>query len=138
MDAITAALPVDVALIDAQFPSQTSVEVIKRLRNVGLDTRVVIISVNPSVDEVKRVFQSGAHGFLLREAGVDELEVALHAAAKGEMFLCPTILKRLFGRPDVGTLSHRTSASANAPQTLDALHDMLEKALRLGILESER
>jgi len=98
----------------------------------------VIISVNPSVDEVKRVFQSGAHGFLLREAGVDELEVALHAAAKGEMFLCPTILKRLFGRPDVGTLSHRTSASANAPQTLDALHDMLEKALRLGILESER
>lgn len=138
LDAITAALPVDVALIDAQFPSQTSVEVIKRLRNVGLDTRVVIISVNPSVDEVKRVFQSGAHGFLLREAGVDELEVALHAAAKGEMFLCPTILKRLFGRPDVGTLSHRTSASVNAPQTLDALHDMLEKALRLGILESER
>ncbi|WP_404344082.1 response regulator transcription factor [Vreelandella venusta] len=126
LDAITRSLPVDVALIDAQFPGQAGFEVIQRLRSSSLGTRVVILSVNPSLAEVERVMQAGAHGFLLREAGVDELEVALHAAAKGEMFLCPTILQRLFGHTYTEALP------------LDALRDTLEKALRLGILQSER
>lgn len=126
LDAITRSLPVDVALIDAQFPDQAGFEVIQRLRSSSLGTRVVILSVNPSLVEVERVMQAGAHGFLLREAGVDELEVALHAAAKGEVFLCPTILQRLFGHTHTEALP------------LDALRDTLEKALRLGILQSER
>lgn len=138
LDAIARSLPVDVALIDAQFPGQAGFEVTQKLRSKGLSTRVVILSVNPSLGEVKRVLEAGAHGFLLREAGVDELEVALHAAANGEVFLCPTILRRLFGHARAEALSPRGSAFPDVEQNLDDLNDTLEKALSLGILQPER
>ncbi|GGC92998.1 response regulator [Vreelandella lutescens] len=138
LDVITRTQPVDVALIDAQFPSQAGFEVTRRLRESGLSTRVVIISVNPSLAEVERVLQAGAHGFLLREAGVDELEVALHAAAKGEVFLCPTILQRLFGHKPTDMLWQREGDTPGAEQDRAALHDILEKALRSGILRQEQ
>lgn len=138
LDAIARAQPVDVALIDAQFPSQAGFEVTRQLHESGMNIRVVILSVNPSLADVERVLQAGAHGFLLREAGVNELEIALQAAAKGEKFLCPTILKRLFGNEDVGLLPLGDHAPLGLEQGRNSIHDMLEKALRLGILQPEQ
>ena len=139
LDAIARAQPVDVALIDdAQCPSQGGLEVTRQLRDSGMNTRVVILSVNPSLADVERVLQAGAHGFLLREAGVDELEIALQAAAKGEKFLCPTIIKRLFSNEDVGLVTLSDHAPLGAQQDHNSIHDMLEKALLLGILQPEQ
>lgn len=137
LDVVTRARPIDVALIDAQFASQAGLEATRQLRESGLSTRVVIISVNPSFAEVERVLQAGAHGFLLREAGVDELQVALHAAAKGEVFLCPTILRRLFGNERADELWQKVNNSSNSGQNSAAISDILEKALHMGILHQE-
>lgn len=137
LNVITQVRQVDVALIDAQFPSQAGFEVTRQLRERGMQTRVVILSVNPSLSEVKRVLEAGAHGFLLREAGVGELEVALNAAAKGEMFICPTILQRLVDHNSEDVPLQKASLSLEAGQDRDSIHDILEKALSLGILKQE-
>ncbi|MCH4812640.1 response regulator [Vreelandella neptunia] len=135
---VTQYLPVDVVLIDAQPPSQAGFEAAKQLCKSGGKTRVVILSVNPSLAEVKRALQVGANGFLLREAGVSELEVALHAAVKGKIFLCPTILKRLSVALAVDELPTSGSMPFNAAQDLYSIDEIIGKALRLGILRQEQ
>jgi len=54
---------------------------------------VFILSVRPSVDDVASALESGATGFLLRDAGAADLEIALNSAMSGEIFLCPSIFR---------------------------------------------
>ena len=129
---------IDVALIDAQLSNQEGFEATRRVHQSGANTQVVIQSVNPSLAEVKRAFQVGANGFLLREAGVDELEMALHAAVKGQVFLCPTIIRRLSeGRVEEAQpeVDHKPHIIAHDRHSID---DILSTALRLGILRQEQ
>ena len=128
----------DVVLIDAQFPSQEGFEATQRLRESGGITRVVFLSINPSLTEVKRPLEAGANGFLLREAGVSELEIALQAAVEGKIFLCPTILKRLSKVLDIEELPKGERFSINAAQGRYSIDDIISKALRLGILQQEQ
>lgn len=129
---------IDVALIDAQLANQAGFEATRRLHKSDANVQVVIQSVNPSLSEVKRAFQAGANGFLLFEAGVAELEMALHAAANGQVFLCPTILRRLSegvteaAQPGV---SHKPHIIAQDRHSID---DIISKAVSMGILQHEQ
>jgi DNA-binding NarL/FixJ family response regulator len=127
LDEVTRKLRVDVILIDAQLPSQTAFEAARRLRKSGANVGIVILSVNPSLAEVRQAIQAGAHGFLLREAGVSELEVALHAAVRGENFLCPTILKRLSHELALEERNQSDSTYIDSPKTATRLTISLAK-----------
>lgn len=125
----------DIALIDAQLPSQAGFEATQKLRKSGVITRAVFLSVNPSLAEVNRALQAGANGFLLREAGVDELEMALHDAAKDKIFLCPTIIKRLSDKLSLEELPNDEGFFIDAAQESFSIDDIISEALRLGILK---
>lgn len=138
LDEVAQNLQVDVVLIDAQLPSQTAFKATRRLSESGATARVIILSVNPSLVEVRRAMQVGAHGFLLREAGVSELEVALQAAVKGENFLCPTILRRLSHALSLEERTQSDSTFIDPTQNRYSLDDMISQALRLGILRQDQ
>ncbi|MDR5874833.1 response regulator transcription factor [Halomonas sp. CUBES01] len=127
-------LRVDVALIDSQYPSQTGFHAARSLHESGVEVRVVILSVNPSLADVRRAFQAGASGFLLRDAGISDLELALYAAAESEIFLCPTLIKRLH---DADGFLKDVNTYTRMPQNRDSIDDLLLEALRLGILHQD-
>ncbi|MGP9766133.1 response regulator [Halomonas sp. AOP13-D3-9] len=131
-------LRVDVVLIDAQLPSHTAFEATRRLRESGAKIGIIILSINPSVAEVKRALGGGANGFLLREAGVSELEIALQAAVKGKIFLCPTILKRLSHELALKDLTQDVGTFIDPAQGNYSLDDIISQALHLGILQPEQ
>lgn len=130
-------LRVDVALIDSQFPDQVGFLASRRLHESDVDTRIIILSVNPSLADVKRAFQAGAIGFLLRDAGIRDLEIALHAAVGGELFLCPTLLKRLYEARASNDFLDDIHINANTDQNRYSVDDLLHRALRLGILNQD-
>lgn len=127
-------LRVDVALIDSQYPSQTGFHAARSLHESGVEARVVILSVNPSLADVRRAFEAGASGFLLRDAGISDLELALHAAVESEIFLCPTLLKRLHDAHVADDFLKGVNTDTRMPQNRDSIDDLLLKAQRLGIL----
>lgn len=128
-------LRVDVALIDSQFPSQVGFHSARQLHESGVKTQVVILSVNPSLAEIREALQAGAIGFLLREAGINDLEMALHAAIKGEVFLCPTLLRRLYEVWASEGILEGTNIEENIKQNGYSIDDMLLKAQHLGFLQ---
>jgi DNA-binding NarL/FixJ family response regulator len=137
LEALVQSLSVDVALIDSQFPNQAGFDAAHRLQKSGVETQVVILSINPSLADVKKAFQAGAIGFLLRDAGISDLEIALRAAVRGEVFLCPTLLKRLYGTPASYGILEGVSTGANANHTRYSIDEMLLKAQYLGILQQD-
>ncbi|HDZ46716.1 hypothetical protein LCGC14_0158960 [marine sediment metagenome] len=132
---LTQHLSVDVVLIDAQSPSQAGFKAAQELRSSGANARVVFLSVNPSLAEVRRALQVGASGFLLREAGVVELEIALHAAVKGKVFLCPTILHRLSEVLAMEEIFKGGSRPFYVVQDRLSIEEIIGKAQHVGILQ---
>lgn len=137
LEEIVQNLHVDVALIDSQFPDQVGFQAARRLHESGVDTRTIILSVNPSLADVKRAFQAGAIGFLLRNAGIRDLEIAIHAAVKSEVFLCPTLLKRLYEAHTTDDFLEDIHIGAHTDRNRYSIDDLLHKALRLGILHQD-
>lgn len=78
---------VDVALIDAAVVSLKGVASLGRLVDACPGIRVVVLSTYSSDSFIRRLFEEGAHGFLHKNAGVNELEEAIQKAALGERFV---------------------------------------------------
>jgi DNA-binding NarL/FixJ family response regulator len=81
----------DVLLMDIGMPGLNGVEAAARLTREGPRPRVIILSMHTGEDHVLRAIRAGAAGYLLKDASPAELEAAVRAAARGEIYLSPAI-----------------------------------------------
>ena len=88
VDAVARLQP-DVLLIDLSMPGWNGVEAIRRARAVSPATRVLVLSMHAAPDYVRPALRAGAHGYLVKGAGLDDLLRALRAVAAGERFFGP-------------------------------------------------
>jgi DNA-binding NarL/FixJ family response regulator len=85
----------DVALLDIAMPGMSGLDAADQIAALRLDTKVVILSMHQDEEYVKRALKSGVAGYLLKDAGIEELEIAIRAVARGESFLSPAASKHL-------------------------------------------
>jgi DNA-binding NarL/FixJ family response regulator len=81
----------DVLVLDISMPRLDGIQAIKRIRTLGLATRVVILSMYSDTTLVRQALQSGARGYLLKRSLTEELLLAVRAASQGEVYLSPGI-----------------------------------------------
>jgi DNA-binding NarL/FixJ family response regulator len=95
-DAVEAvrALAPDVALMDIRMPNLDGIEATRRVAALGA-TRVLILTTFDLDEYVYEALRAGASGFLLKDAGADELLHAVRVVAAGEALLSPSITRRL-------------------------------------------
>jgi len=86
---------VDVALVDIIMPQLNGLDAIARLAAVSPQTRSIILSMNASEEYVLQALRCGAVGYLLKNISPSELEQAIRAVARGEMYLSPAISKQV-------------------------------------------
>src|SRR5574341_1613216 len=79
----------DVVLMDIMAPVMTGIELSARVSREFPQTRVLILSEYTNEACVSQALQAGATGYLVKGAGVAELELALRAVARGETYLSP-------------------------------------------------
>ncbi|SFR82721.1 two component transcriptional regulator, LuxR family [Agromyces sp. CF514] len=96
--ALARALEPAVVLMDLRMPRMDGVTAIKRLAELGLATRVLVLTTYDTDSEVLPAIEAGATGYLLKDAAGDQLMSAVEAAARGEAVLSPTVAMRLMGR----------------------------------------
>ncbi|MGI9821714.1 response regulator [Agromyces sp. Marseille-Q5079] len=96
--ALTRALEPAVVLMDLRMPRMDGVTAIKRLAELGLEARVLVLTTYDTDSEVLPAIEAGATGYLLKDAPSDELMRAVEAAARGEAVLSPAVAMRLMGR----------------------------------------
>jgi DNA-binding NarL/FixJ family response regulator len=85
----------DVVLMDIKMAGLNGLEATARIVRDMPGVRVVILSMYANEEYVIQALRAGASGYLLKDAGTAELEVAVRAAARGETYLSPAISRRM-------------------------------------------
>jgi DNA-binding NarL/FixJ family response regulator len=80
---------VDVVLSDIRMPGLDGLRAVKALRARGDVTPVILLTTFDEMDFVLRAAESGAQGFLLKDASPEDLREAIQRVARGETLLAP-------------------------------------------------
>ncbi len=77
----------DVALVDISMPSLDGLEATRRILHSLPETKIVILTMHDDERFVARARQAGAAGYVLKDAGVDELVSTVARVGAGENLL---------------------------------------------------
>ncbi|MDQ6748716.1 MAG: response regulator transcription factor [Candidatus Dormibacteraeota bacterium] len=86
----------DVVLMDVRMPRLDGLAATRRiLAEVSPAPRVLVLTTFDLDEYVYEALESGASGFLLKDAPADQLVAAIRVVASGEALLAPTVTRRL-------------------------------------------
>jgi two-component system response regulator NreC len=89
----------NVIVLDLNMPGGSSLEAIPTMRQEAPMTAIVVLTMQNDPSFARQALQSGALGFVLKEAADDELLGAIRLAAEGETYLNPRLGARLAAAP---------------------------------------
>jgi len=81
----------DVVLMDISMPGMNGLEAVTRLVSDFPESRVIILSMHTEKKYVRWALHAGASGYLSKDSGTAELELALQAVACGQTYLSPAV-----------------------------------------------
>jgi len=84
-----------VVLMDIAMPGLNGLEATRRLIKDHPQVRVVMLSMHADESHVLQALRAGASGYVLKGSAPRELEMAIEAVARGEIFLSPAISKHV-------------------------------------------
>jgi DNA-binding NarL/FixJ family response regulator len=94
--------------MDVRMPVMDGLEATRQITEESPDTRVIVLTTFDVDDYVYGALRAGASGFLLKDAGGDQLVDAIRIVASGDALIAPSVTKRLIaefaGRPESKTV----------------------------------
>jgi DNA-binding NarL/FixJ family response regulator len=85
----------DIVLMDITMPRLNGLDVAARVVESYPHVRVIILSMHPDEEYVLRALRTGVAGYLIKDAGTEELEMAIQSVAQGKTFLSPSISEKV-------------------------------------------
>ena len=126
----------DVVVMDLMMPVMDGITATRLIRAQLPDTEVIALTSALEEHKVHGAVQAGASGYLLKDAGSEMLMAAIHAAARGEVYLHPEAARRLvreFRSPEMR--EHLTPREVLTLQLIARGLSNREVAAELGISE---
>lgn len=76
-----------VVLMDMQLPNGQSLEALRQIKQLNLDTHVLLLSAQDREEFLYETLRAGADGYVLKDIAPDELAQAIRAVARGEVLV---------------------------------------------------
>jgi DNA-binding NarL/FixJ family response regulator len=81
----------DIVLLDLHLPDGSGLDVNRRLRERFPDVHVIVLTMSEVFSGVVSAMRDGASGYIIKGAGSDRIEQALHTVAAGNAVLSPEL-----------------------------------------------
>jgi DNA-binding NarL/FixJ family response regulator len=112
-------------LMDISMPDLNGLEAAAQVVRDFPEVKALVLSMHPDEAYVNRALKAGATGYLLKTASGPELEMAIRAVARGDLYLGPRVAKRVL--PDY--LTRR--GDAEPPDAMERLTRRQREILQL-------
>jgi two-component system response regulator NreC len=124
LDELTRVQP-DVVLMDVGLPGLGGLDATQEIRQRFPGVQVLIVTIHDREDYLFRALRAGAAGYVLKGAEVGDLLAAVRAASRGEVYLFPSVTKKLVAD------YLRRSGSGEEQATYDGLSEREREILSL-------
>lgn len=111
----------DLVLLDLNMKGMSGIETLKAIKALDSDSRVVMLTVSDSEDDVVAALRAGADGYLLKDMEPEEILAQLVQAAEGRLAIGANLTESLA----------RALRDRPSPQPLDSLTAREREVLRL-------
>ena len=129
-----------VVLLDSQLPNGQSLNALRQIKQLNLDTKVLLLSAQDREEYLYETLRAGADGYVLKDIAPDDLAQALRVVARGEVLVQPQLAGRLLSR--VGKQGNRPPYETLTVRELDVLRllvrGMRNKEIAARLYVSER
>jgi DNA-binding NarL/FixJ family response regulator len=125
----------DVILMDLRMPHLDGVEATRQVRAAQPDTEVVVLTTHADEASILDALRAGARGYLTKDAGIQEIARAIHAAAAHQSLLDPVVQARLLEAVGAGPAPARPVQSL--PDELTPREAEVLSLIALGLSNGE-
>ena len=81
----------DLVLMDLSMPKTDGITAIKEIKRCLPETKILALTVHKTEGHVRMALESGADGYILKDASCTELEIAIRNILDGKSYLSPEI-----------------------------------------------
>ena len=99
----------DVVLMDLRMPNVDGVQATREIRAAQPETEIVVLTTHADEASILDALRAGARGYLTKDAGIQEIARAVHAAAAHQSLLDPVVQAKLLEA--VGTAAPAPAAT---------------------------
>jgi len=111
---MVAELEPDVVLLDVRMPGTDGVAAARAIVAGSESVRVLMLTVSDAAEDLYEAVKAGAHGYLLKDVGTDELLAAIRAVVVGQSLISPPMAAKLLA--EFNTLARAAEARKAGPQ----------------------
>lgn len=111
----------DVVLMDISMPELNGLDATAQIVKQFPRIKILVLSMHGDEEYVAQALKAGAVGYLLKDAGRAELEIAVRAAARGETYLSPRASRGVIQEFVDGAARSETSRQKLSPRQRQVL-----------------
>ncbi|QSE89419.1 response regulator transcription factor [Rhodococcus pseudokoreensis] len=128
----------DVALLDLVMPRMDGVETAKEIAARYPSVRVVVLTSFGETERVHAALANGASGYLLKDADPSEVEAAIRASTRDEVFLDTAIARQLTHQMITPAAGLRSLSARERDVLILVARGMSNRAIATELSISER
>ncbi len=87
--------PADIILMDVNMPEMDGIEATKQVCQKYPNTKVLMLTMFNTRDYIEKLLRAGAHGYILKNTGKEELHEAIETLIKGESYFSKEVTERI-------------------------------------------
>ncbi|MCK8061011.1 MULTISPECIES: response regulator transcription factor [unclassified Fusibacter] len=85
----------DVLLLDINMPVVNGIQALKRIKEMGLDVKVIMLTIHDDAQYLLETMSLGASGYLLKDVDADSLMMAIKKVYEGGTYIQPVLANHL-------------------------------------------
>jgi DNA-binding NarL/FixJ family response regulator len=111
---LTEQLRPDIVLMDISMPGENGIEATRKICKEFPKTRVLILTVHEEKELLEEALRSGASGYILKQAVKSELINAIHAVARGDLYVHSSVARAFISLANTEKPQEKTELTLTA------------------------
>ena len=106
---------IDVIIMDINMPEMNGIETTKEILKLNKDAKVLALSAHNEVAFIRGILAAGAKGYLLKNAGSEELIMGIETVNAGETYFSASVSEKMMDAMTKGNKTHLFDGTIPAP-----------------------